>query len=159
MVLKDLWSMAPSICALFVLIGEISALHLNLGKCVCIPLWDFSESEVRDKLRRLIPLWSTFVVRGHGKYLGFQVGPTANNMEWDKLKFDILHIACIIKDLKLPPSRAMMLYQMLGVSKMQHVAQLRPQPSDILSWELSAQRMVVSGPGSWTPTGFSLTSN
>ena len=110
MVLRDLWHIGPSICKLFDLVGTISALFLNLNKCVCIPLWNFSECSVRTSLRRLIPAWSNFVIRGHGKYLGFQVGPSANTMEWDKIKSDVLKVARMIKDLHLPVFHSMLLF-------------------------------------------------
>ena len=154
MVLHDLWASGPMISDLFVLIGQISALLLNLSKCVCIPLWHFSEGKVRAEIRSRIPLWSNFVIRSYGKYLGFQVGPGADNIEWDKIKFDILKVAQLIKDLKLPALHSMLLFQMLGISKVQHVAQLRAPPSDIHKWELQAQRLVLSGPGSWPPANF-----
>ena len=50
--------------------------------------------------------------------------------------------------------QAMLLFQMLGVSKMQYVAQLRAPPIDIKKFGLKAQHLFVPGPGSWSPTNF-----
>ena len=60
----------------------------------------------------------------------------------------------MIHDLHLPVLHSLLLFQMLGTSKLQHIAQLRPPPADMRTWELKAQRLVCAGPGSWTPRGF-----
>ena len=58
-------------------------LRLNASKCQCIPLCDASPEDMRERLRLGSPGWERMSVQGHGKYLGFVVGPEAGDQSWD----------------------------------------------------------------------------
>ena len=63
----------------------------------------------------------------------------------------VLEIARFIKTLGLPKFQAFLLYQMIGVSQLQFVAQLRSPPKALRRYEISAARAVIGGPGLWAP--------
>ena len=84
--------------------------------------------EVLNKFKVVIPTWGMFSVRPFGKYLGFMLGPGAKNQEWDSIMVRVLEVARFIKTLGLPKFQAFLLYQMIGVSQLQFVAQLRSPP-------------------------------
>ena len=50
MVLNDLREALPALLPLFDKLGRVAHLHLNLPKCVFIPLWPLGHREVQDYL-------------------------------------------------------------------------------------------------------------
>ena len=107
---------------------------------------------MKSELVQNIPLWADFLIKDFGKYLGFFVGPGAGNKEWDKIGEEILAVARMIHQLALSKLHAFLLFQMLGESKIQFVAQLRVPPSSFRNIENKAHRLVVGGP-LWVPKG------
>ena len=108
--------------------------------------------EVRLQVSSDIPQWNDILIKTFGKYLGFLVGPGAQNREWDKIGKELLETAQMVKNLGLPKFHAMVMYQMFGISKVQFIAQLRCPPKKLHRLERSASRLVIGGPGMWTPT-------
>jgi hypothetical protein len=150
-VIRDVWEFGPRVSSLFNCVALISQLHLNGKKCVFIPLWKADAEEVATQLKYRIPAWRVFLIRFFGKYLGFFIGPGANNKEWATIMANILEQARFIKSLGLPKLQAFLLYHMIGVSQLQFVAQLRSPPRSLRRYELSAARAVIGGPGLWAP--------
>ena len=64
-------------------IARISALHLNVAKCVIVPLWKYQEIAIRDALNDVCPGWHTMKIAEVAKYLGFWIGPGTRNRDWD----------------------------------------------------------------------------
>jgi len=151
LVIQNLSMRGPTFAQLFVVIGEISSLYLNLKKCVCIPLWTYTTETVRRFLHESIPQWKDFAIQDFGKYLGFLIGPGANNQEWNPICQEILKIAAMIRKLGLPKFHAISLFRMLGMGKAQFTAQLRAPPSDFHLVEKAACRLIIGGPGNWVP--------
>jgi hypothetical protein len=59
--------------------GTVSGLHLNIGKTVLVPLWEFDEHSVRNTVAQQAPDWGGICIQGHAKYLGFYVDPLRHN--------------------------------------------------------------------------------
>lgn len=154
MVLRNVWRDGPLISNMFQCIARISCLHLNGKKCIFIPLWQFSADGVSELLWSRIPAWSALLIKSYGKYLGFLIGPGAQNKEWDSIMPKVLETARFIKSLGLPKFHAFLLYQMLGTSQLLFVAQLRRPPRGLRRIELGAARAIIGGPGLWAPMRF-----
>ena len=85
LVLLDYQCSAGAISIIFKEFAEISALHLNIGKTVFIPLWPYQdETHIRRLLREDCPLWRNIHIDCKGKLLGIFVGPGAADCSWDK---------------------------------------------------------------------------
>jgi exonuclease III len=152
MIIRNLWESGPEISQMFLRIGRISRLELNGKKCILIPLWSVPvEENIRARLAEIIPDWSIFSIKPFGKYLGFLIGPGAKNQEWNHIMTRVLDIAHFIKSLGLPKLHSLMLYNMVGVSQLRFVAQLRVPPRALRRFEISAARAVIGGPGLWAP--------
>ena len=149
LVVSRIWDVGPRISTVFEVIGRVSQLHLNGKKCVFIPLWHYNAQKVALNLEQYIPHWRNFLIRSFGKYLGFLIGPGAINQEWDCILSKILDAATLIKSLGLPKLQGLFLYQMLGASQVQFVAQLRSPPRGMRRFELGAMRSLIGGPGLW----------
>ena len=61
---------------------DMSGLELNIGKTVCIPLWEKGMTEVPQILQNTA--WSNLSVATHATYLGFVQGPGKESKSWEK---------------------------------------------------------------------------
>ena len=135
------------------MIGRISALRLNGKKCICVPLWkNFDSSEVSLFFDNFVPLWKEFKIQGYGKYLGFIVGPLADNREWDSIADCMREVTALVKGLGLPKLHTLILFNILAVSRALFVAQLRG-PSKSFTKRFNEMAVsILGGPGSWVPS-------
>ena len=62
---------------------SVSGLQLNIGKTVCVPLFQYIEGEVRDLISRQAPDWGGVLIAPAAKYLGFYVGPGRGHKLWN----------------------------------------------------------------------------
>ena len=154
LVLRDVYEKGGALSEAFLFISRISNLVLNAKKCVCVPLWDFEEVNVRQKLAEMVPRWSDFVVSGYGKYLGFYLGPQAEDREWDNISRKMGEIVKIVLGLGLPRLHSILMYCVLGVSKVQFVAQLREPKKSFLKDCRRFAVQIMGGPGCWVPENF-----
>ena len=68
-VLLNISETLPSLVALFDVFAGVSNLHLNVGKCCCIPLCDASASDnFVSKFLELAPAWSEIAIQDHAEY-------------------------------------------------------------------------------------------
>ena len=71
----------------FELYQRIATLGIKAKKCIVIPLGQRFTPQLyhatRTHITRLIPTWGNMNIAPSGKYLGFQVGPLANNLQWN----------------------------------------------------------------------------
>jgi len=153
-IVKQLRPLARILPAFYRRIGSISALKLNHSKCMFVPLWRGSLEDASVLFCNIFRLWKDFKIVDHGKYLGFQIGPGANDCEWESISSSILEMAHIVKSLKLSKFLAMNLFQCVGVSKLGFVSQLRELNDQLKDTETKARRLVVGGPENWAPSNF-----
>ena len=83
LVLYDLFAELPPICALLDKWRLASALALNIGKCVVVPLWRAAIDVVRGRLRGLVPAFADCTISFYAVYLGVALGPAAQHHLWD----------------------------------------------------------------------------
>ena len=63
-------------------LARAAGLHLNLGKCVIIPLYLAPSTTVAAEVADVAPTWSNMVVSASGKYLGHEIGPGKGHTSW-----------------------------------------------------------------------------
>ena len=65
----------------------LANLKLKAKQCVLVPLAAALNVEITAKIKQwlleYIPSWSEFTIASHAKYLGFLLGPTANQSQWN----------------------------------------------------------------------------
>jgi hypothetical protein len=67
----------PVISKCFTLLAKASCLTVNIDKTVFVPLYPATHAQARTDIR--MHAWANMEIHiGHGKYLGFQVGPKAS---------------------------------------------------------------------------------
>ena len=68
----------------------LSGLTLKSAKCILVPLFDRNfemiERQVKAWLRKHIPCWEHFSVKTAATFLGFAMGPKANEIQLTKTK-------------------------------------------------------------------------
>ena len=73
---------------MFLKMGKISGFILQSKKCVVIPLVpEYSNIYPCYSLviKRFFPAWSHFCISTHAEYLGFEIGPKAGAVQWEKV--------------------------------------------------------------------------
>ena len=83
MVLANLFTQLPLLLYIFEHFEAGAGPHLNVTKCVLIPLWTMLVAEAAEKIRRLIPGAAEFAVRLATKFLGVMMGPLAHLTAWN----------------------------------------------------------------------------
>ena len=83
-VLNDVRSNLKDIASLFEEFLRFSNLHLNISKCIAVPL---QRGEIFDHvfsalIASLVPSWSGFKVQDAAEYLGFLLGPGSVGKTW-----------------------------------------------------------------------------
>ena len=88
-VTDDLFAL-PDLRVWFLQLGKAAGLHINVSKCICVPLYNSNKADV--KLLMAQHAWPGMKIQlGYSKYLGVNIGPLANadnnfNMVLDKFK-------------------------------------------------------------------------
>ena len=83
---------------------------------------------MRKWFLRNIPDWADFQVVPRAKYLGFYLGPTANQIQWAGVFANYADRVNKIANLHAPTSVSISLYNSHAVSLINYVAQLVPLP-------------------------------
>ena len=135
-------------------VKNCSALCLNHLKCIFIDLSKCPDDVARERWNYMVPKWKDFSISKYGKYLGFLVGPGANNSDWDSIERSILEVAQAIHNLGLSKFQAILLFQILGVSKLMFISQLREPRQSLKALENNVLSLVIGGPGAWRPVNF-----
>ena len=132
MVVEDYVKSLPMLCKLFSEFAMISALDLNIGKTVFIPLWRHtSHRHVATLIKEACPSWGQILVASCGKYLGFMVGPGASRSSWDKPLKKFATRARIWSSLHLGLPCNALVYNVFVLSVLGFVMQLEPEPPEL----------------------------
>ena len=143
----------PGLSKLFHDFEEISALQLNIKKTVLVPLWPMSsETNLRQLIIELCPLWRDISIGNSAKYLGFFIGPGAGERSWDKplQKYTLRFHTWASMHLGL--NLNLVAYKPFIASVLAFVMQLEPHPASLCEHFASALRKLAAGPGSWITT-------
>ena len=149
LVLNNFWQEAPVLQQLFQEFAEVSGLHLNLRKCVVIPLDEGSLDSFRQKLVTNVPMWKDMMVSRHGKYLGFVVGPEKGDKSWHEPTHKFLQRCQLWEAQGAGMYYHTTAYNTFALSTLTFVAQLEYPPADTLLAEKQGLKKVIKGPHLW----------
>ena len=148
-VTSDFWRDAPRLRRVFDEFAKLSGLHLNIGKCVIIPLTTTPLQEVRERLANDIPEWRNMQVAWSGTYLGFVIGPEKQDQSWHRAttKYQSRVAAWAKQGLGLQYDA--MVYNTFAITTLAYIAQLEAPPCWLLQEEGKCLRTAAPGPGKW----------
>ena len=81
-VLKDILRSLRTIFSAFQTLAKATGMHLNIRKCVIIPLWDRGVFDTRRFVIDEVPELREIAIRLAAKYLGNFIGPEADILRW-----------------------------------------------------------------------------
>ena len=121
--------------------AEVSGLQLNLAKTIVIPLGCETPDVRRERQAVLGDPWDVAAKwAGHGKYLGFMIGPSRAEHSWDK---PLAKYRCRVNEWKwssLGLHLACRVYNMFVLPTLLFIAQLEEPPSEAFEAERWAMR-------------------
>ena len=149
LVLDNFWKEAPILKKLLQEFAEVSGLHLNLGKCVIIPLDEGTLDTFQKRLDAKIPGWKKMQVAHHGKYLGFMVGPDKGDKSWQEPTRKFLERCQLWEAQGAGLHYHTTAYNTFALSTLTYIAQLEYPPPETLLAEKQGLTKVISGPHRW----------
>ena len=149
LVVNNFWGEAPILEWLFREFSQISGLHLNLKKCVIMPLDEGDLDTFRGRLHLQLPAWKDMEISHSGKYLGFYVGPDKGNKSWEDPTDKFLRRCKLWEKQGTGLHYQTVAYNTFALSTLTYVAQLERPPTSTLQAELQGLRKVIKGPARW----------
>jgi len=128
---------------------EISAMSLNVKKCVVVPLAPGRIQQTQVLIKNRVPEWATMQVDAKANYLGFVLGPGKGESSWSK---PLRKYAERAKDWEDQPGGmfvALMAHRIYAISTLSFVIQLEPLPSDWAEIEKATTGKVLRGFRAW----------
>ena len=148
-VVPDVAKALPMLSGIFEELGSITGLFLNKPKCVLIPLWPTDLETTKLQIAQHFPYWADLEVKMFGTYLGFVVGPEADDKSWKKPVDKFLESARAWGKLGLGLHYTSMAYIIYIFPILSFVAQLQKPPVWVLEAEEKALRLIIPGPYRW----------
>ena len=81
-VAPNIFACLPCLTQVFAEVARVAGLHLNIPKCVLIPLWRADGGFLNRDIARMFPQWASVRIDDKGTYLGFVIGPGAKMESW-----------------------------------------------------------------------------
>ena len=149
-VLQDLWRDAPLLSSIFKEFGTLANLQLNIGKTVIVPLFPSPGiDDVQAMVQSAVPSWHDVQIHYQGKYLGFQVGPSAAEDSWDEATAKFKQRATAWADHLRGLHCSALTYNTFAIPVLSYLAQLRKPPQSVLDAELQTLGRAAPGPFNW----------
>ena len=149
-VLQNLGVELPRFQAIFTELAAAANLHLNLAKCVLIPLGDRSCSAVKASISEWCPPWTAMKVADSGKYLGMIIGPGKGNLSWMAPLRKAWDRVRMWEWSKLGLQFAARVWNIFILPILVFVAQLERVPVEALTGVDAMLRKAAYGPGKWS---------
>ena len=145
-VIRNMWLTLPGIVDAFMIIARVTNLHLKIKKTTLVPLWRCDVNNVRMLMKELVPSWAEVGIKRAGKYLGFMLGPNANDMSWDApvAKWESRVLA--IRSFGIGLFGSILQYNSLAISCMGFISQLEHVPVPVLHKETRMLQLLTRGP-------------
>ena len=149
-VIRDWVRTLPCLATCFTEFQAISALELNIGKTVFIPLWPCSNFErLRLLIRELVPRWGDIIIADRAKYLGFTIGPGACGHSWVGPLCKYAERATAWFHLPLGLFWNIMVYHTFVASVLSFPMQLERDPEELRATFEQVVRKLAPGPYNW----------
>ena len=111
-----------------------------MAKTVIVPLWQYTDSEVRRRIQLEAPLWGGVNIAAAAKYLGLFVGPGKKEHSWKGPIRKYLDRSAQWGKRGLGLPLTLPAYQTYIVTVLRFVAQLEDLPADFEVQEQKATR-------------------
>ena len=149
-VVQDLWRDAPLLPKIFEEFASLANLDLNIGKTVIVPLFPSPALDaVKAQLQAELPAWRQVQILYCGKYLGFQVGPSAGESCWNEATAKYKQRATAWADHLRGLHCSALTYNTFAIPVLSYLAQLRTPPATVLAEELRTLARAAPGPYRW----------
>ena len=149
LVLNNFWAEAPTLMRIFQDFSQISGLHLNLRKCIIMPLDEGGIDDFKAQLQQQLPAWKDMQISRSGKYLGFCVGPDKGDSSWEEPTEKFLKRCALWGAQGTGLFYQTTAYNTFALSTLTYISQLESPPAVTLEAELKGLRTVIKGPGYW----------
>ena len=147
---NDLFASLVTLADLFEEYANISGLELNIKKTVVIPLWPLSNvDDIKRRIGHLCPSWKNVGVDNKGRYLGFIIGPGANEHSWEAAMRKYKQRVTTWSKVKCGLFWTSIYYNLFVSSTLDFLSQLEDIPEWVQSAETEALRKLAPGPGNW----------
>ena len=147
--IADIWQTLQGLSVAFNTVANGARLELNHKKCVLLPGWKYSLRALRTLLREDVPHWANFDIRDAAIYLGIGVGPKGLELSWQSPLAKFIQRANYVRGLGLGLAAQAMLYNVLAISVLQYVAQIRPLPRIALQIENELLPKLIPARHNW----------
>ena len=151
-VLRDILRSLRTIFSAFQTLAKATGMHLNIRKCVIIPLWDRGVFDTRRFVIDEVPELREISVRLAAKYLGNFIGPEADILRWisqlEKYRARVFQVRSGHGGFFGLLRR----YKGLCLSLFSFLCQFCPPPGDVLRTEKWAGQVLTRGPWNAIPT-------
>ena len=150
---QNIWTDTPVLAKIFADFGSMSNLRLNLSKTVVIPIFPQPNlSDVQDAFTRSIPEWAAVQFAYSARYLGFTLGPEADDKGWKEPTAKFLQRAQAWSDQHLGLYCTATSYNIFALPVLSFLAQLLSPPQQALQAESTAMHKIAPGPKDWIST-------
>ena len=145
-VLFNLWQQISALLFIFFEFREVSGLTLNYTKCVIVPLWAYTESNVRALLREHNGTLGFFVIANAAKYLGIYLGPASLLLSWQAPLRKYMSRVRDLRQTGLGLLASARLYNIGTLPCLSYLAAHLPLPREALQHEFRALQILTAGP-------------
>ena len=150
---QNLWTDIPILARIFSDFGNMANLRLNLSKTVVIPLFPQPDlASVKATLTRSVPNWSSAQFSYDARYLGFFIGPEANNKSWKEPTTKFRQRAQAWSDRQLGLYCTATSYNVFALPVLTYLAQILTPPDETFLTENAALQKLAPGPKEWIST-------
>jgi endonuclease/exonuclease/phosphatase family metal-dependent hydrolase len=141
-----------ALAALFTLLERATAMKLNPTKCVLIPLGRQTPEEIKKHIVDRIPALCGALVQWHGRYLGFMVGPAADQTRWDTAAAKYWQRSMASRDVGGGFFHNVLHYSIYGTSVLGYMMQYASLPKMVLQMETRILQYLTHGPWNAIPS-------
>ena len=150
---QNVWTDIPILARIFTDFSNMANLRLNLNKTVVIPLFPQPDlASVKATLTRSVPTWSSAQFSYDARYLGFVLGPEANNKSWQEPTAKFRQRAQAWTDRQLGLFCTATSYNVFALSVLTFLGQILTPPQEVYQTETAALQKLAPGPKDWIST-------
>ena len=130
----------------FIIVGKVSGLFLNTGKTQCGILFDSQIDYIVSHLCDSDKTLSKDLFKGHVKYLGVFIGPTAHTVMWNDVIDAYKECVQCLRGIDAGFTSTMSLYNILCVSICSWIGSFVPPSKELLRLEAKSLQRLTHGP-------------
>jgi hypothetical protein len=150
--LHDIMKALPILYRCFLCLEHAACLAINPGKCIIVPNFGKHHSPIKRYIVESLPAWTDFSIASHGRLLGFELGPGAEEVRWKLTSEKFWARGLAAKQGSDGLSMSIRRYNLYAVNVLSHLAQLDEVPKAVLDMEAKLVQSLARGPwNAWTP--------